>query len=70
MDKPNPFVARPIWRHWLVAVLVGAAAVGGLLLMLAKLGGYSNPPDVERAMQPPPKDSDVPTEPRPPAPPP
>ncbi len=52
----NPFARGENWRHWLVALLAGAALLGLLLLVLAKLGGYSNLPDVERAMEPPPRD--------------
>jgi len=55
MTSSNPFRRRENLRHWLVAVLVGLALAGALLLALSKVG-YSNRPDVERAMQPPPRD--------------
>jgi hypothetical protein len=51
----NPFRRRENWRHWAVALLGGAVLVALLLLLVAKLG-YSHRPDVERAMQPPPRD--------------
>jgi uncharacterized membrane protein YhaH (DUF805 family) len=51
----NPFTRREHWGQWLVAIVVGALLAGLLLLVLAKVG-HSNRPDVERAMQPPPRD--------------
>lgn len=55
MTSSNPFRRRENPRHWLVAVLVGLALATALLLVLSK-AGYSNRPDVERAMEPPPRD--------------
>lgn len=51
----NPFKRSENPTHWLIAVLVGLALATLLLLVLSK-AGYSNRPDVERAMEPPPRD--------------
>jgi hypothetical protein len=53
----NPFDRRENWLHWLVAVLAAIATAALLIVVLTKLGGQSNPPDVERAMEPPPRAS-------------
>ncbi len=53
----NPFRSREHWGHWAIALVVGGALAVLLMLVLSKLGGYSNRPDVERAMEPPPKEA-------------
>lgn len=55
--KGNPFARRENWRHWVVAVFAAAVVVTLLLVVLTKLGGQSNRPDVERAMEPPPREA-------------
>jgi hypothetical protein len=55
--KDNPFARRENWRHWVIAVLAAAVVAALLLVVLTKLGGQSNRPDVERAMEPPPRDA-------------
>jgi hypothetical protein len=53
----NPFARRENWRHWVVAVLAAVVVATLLLVVLTKLGGQSNRPDVERAMEPPPREA-------------
>jgi hypothetical protein len=53
----NPFARRENWRHWVVAVLAAGVVATLLLVVLTKLGGQSNRPDVERAMEPPPREA-------------
>lgn len=60
--KDNPFARHENWRHWVVAVLAAALVAAFLIVVLTKLGGHSNRPDVERAMQPPPPDASTPAE--------
>lgn len=55
--KDNPFARHENWRHWVVAVLAAAVVGTFLIVVLTKLGGQSNRPDVERAMQPPPREA-------------
>lgn len=56
----NPFRRRESWSIWLIAVLAGVALATLLLLFLSK-AGYSNRPDVERAMEAPPPDEPSPS---------
>jgi hypothetical protein len=55
--KDNPFARHENWRHWVVAVLAAAVIGTFLIVVLTKLGGQSNRPDVERAMKPPPREA-------------
>jgi hypothetical protein len=55
----NPFRRRESWSIWLIAVLAGVVLATLLLLFLSK-AGYSNRPDVERAMEAPPQDEPAP----------
>lgn len=58
--KDNPFARRENWGHWVVAVLAAVLVAALLIVVLTKLGGQSNRPDVERAMEPPPREAPAP----------
>lgn len=60
MIRGNPFAQRENWGHWLAAAVVGLLVAAFLVVVLSKLGGQSNRPDVERAMQPPPREEPAP----------